>query len=276
MKPSVTDLAEWRELQTRWYQFGAFVPLFRAHGQYPFREIYNIAPDSHPAYASMLYYNRLRYRLMPYIYTLAGEAWHRDGTIMRGLVMDFPQDTVVRRIGDQYLFGPSLLINPVYQSLSVSRLVYLPAGNGWYDLYTGSYHAGGQRIVANAPYERMPVFVREGSIIPTGPELQFTDEKPADPITLYVYGGRDAEFNLYEDENLNYNYEKGDFATIPMHYDATKNELTIGERKGSFKGMLASRTFYVKLIDQKHPQGIGFGREGKKIRYSGKRIVVRL
>lgn len=275
-QPNETDLAEWRELQTRWYQFGAFVPLFRAHGQYPFREIYNIAPETHPAYASMLYYNRLRYRLMPYIYTLAGEAWHRDGTIMRGLVMDFPQDTVVRRIGDQYLFGPSLLINPVYQYRAVNRSVYLPAGNGWYDLYTGRYHAGGQHIIANAPYERMPLFVREGSIIPTGPELQFTDEKPADPITLYVYGGRDAEFNLYEDENLNYNYEKGDFATIAIHYDATKNELIIGERKGSFHGMLQARTFYVKLIDQKHPAGIGFAPEGRKIRYSGKRIVVRL
>ena len=159
---------------TRWYQFGAFVPLFRVHGQFPFREIFNIAPDDHPAYKSFLYYDKLRYRLLPYIYSLAGAAYHDNYTIMRGLAMDFAKDTAVLNIGDQYMFGSSLLINPVYEYKQRSREVYLPKCAGWYDLYSGKWYAGGQKINADAPYERMPVFVKAGSIIPFGPELQYT------------------------------------------------------------------------------------------------------
>jgi len=142
------DLDEWREQMTRWYQFGAFCPLFRVHGQYPYREIFNTAPEDHPAYRSMLYYDRLRYRLMPYLYSLAGMCWQKDYTLMRGLVMDFPGDSTVNNIGDQYLLGPSLLINPVCTFQASSRDLYLPAGQGWYDLYSGKYIAGGQRISA--------------------------------------------------------------------------------------------------------------------------------
>lgn len=276
-RPNDTDLAEWRELMTRWYQFGAFVPLFRVHGQFPFREIYNIAPASHPAYQSMLYYNKLRYRLLPYIYTLAGEAYHHDATIMRGLVMDFAVDTMVNNIGDQYMFGPSLLINPVYTYKATSRSVYLPAGQGWYDLYSGAYYAGGAAIVAEAPYGRMPVFVKEGSIIPAGPELQYTSEKPADPLTIYVYTGKDAAFSLYEDEGVNYNYEKGAFTQIPFNYDEQTRTLTIGERQGSFTGMLRQRTFYIKAIGKANPQGLSLEQEGgKKIKYTGAPITIKL
>src|SRR4029079_6698932 len=134
-KPNAQDLEEWREQMTRWYQFGAFVPLFRAHGQFPTREIFTVAPETHPAYQSMLYYDKLRYRLLPYIYSLAGNAYHNDGTIMRGLVMDFPNDSIASNLNDEYLFGPSLLINPVYTYKERSREVYLPKGAGWYDLY---------------------------------------------------------------------------------------------------------------------------------------------
>ncbi|RYY00221.1 MAG: alpha-xylosidase, partial [Gammaproteobacteria bacterium] len=160
--PSEKDLDEWRELQTRWYQFGAFVPLFRVHGQFPFREIFNIAPENHPAYQSMLYYDKLRYRLMPYIYSLAGAAYHNNGSIMRGLVMDFPADTTVTNLNDQYLFGPSLLINPVYNYGQREREVYLPKTAGWYNFYNGQYFDGGKRIKSDAPYERMPLFVKSG------------------------------------------------------------------------------------------------------------------
>lgn len=275
--PTATDLAEWRELMTRWYQFGSFVPLFRVHGQFPYREIYNTAPEDHPAYQSMLYYNKLRYRLMPYIYTLAGKAYHENYTIMRGLVMDFASDTAVRNTGDQFLFGPSLLVSPVYTYRAVERPVYLPAGQGWYDLYSGKYYNGGTAITAAAPYGQMPVFVKEGSIIPAGPALQYTDEKPADPITLYVYTGKDAVFTLYEDENLNYNYEKGAFAQIPLRYNESSRTLTIGDRQGSFDGMLKQRTFYIRIIGKATPQGIGFEEtKGKKIKYTGKEIAVRL
>lgn len=274
-QPNENDLAEWRELQTRWYQFGSFVPLFRAHGQFPFREIYIIAPENHAAYQSMLYYNKLRYRLLPYTYSLAGHAYHKDYTMMRGLVMDFPEDIQTRNIGDQFLFGPSLLINPVYTYHATGRQVYLPAGRGWYDLYNGKYYEGGVKINANAPYERMPVFVKEGSIIPTGPELQYSDEKPADPITLYVYTGKDAGFILYEDENLNYNYEKGAFAEIPFTYEEASRTLTIGERKGSFEGMLKKRIFYIKTISKDKPAAMNFEQAGTKtIKYTGNKVSV--
>ncbi|MBO9661027.1 MAG: DUF5110 domain-containing protein, partial [Chitinophagaceae bacterium] len=218
-KPNEADLAEWRELMTRWYQFGAFVPLFRAHGQFPFREIYNIAPEDHPAYTSMLYYNKLRYRLMPYIYTLAGNAYHHNATIMRGLVMDFGKDTAVKNIGDQFMFGSSFLVNPVYNYKQTQRKLYLPSGAGWYDLYTGAHYTGGQTITAEASYGIMPVYVKAGSIIPTGPELEYTAQRSADPLIIYVYAGGNGTFELYEDEGLNYNYEKGAFSKIPFSYD---------------------------------------------------------
>jgi alpha-D-xyloside xylohydrolase len=244
------DLEEWREQMTRWYQFGAFCPLFRVHGQFPYREIYNVAPEEHPAYKSMLYYDKLRYRLMPYIYSLAGKTWKEGYTMMRGLVMDFPADTAVQNIGDQYLFGPSLLVNPVYEPGVQSRKLYLPAGTGWYDFYTGRYYPGGQSLAAAAPLERMPLFVKEGAIIPFGPEIQYTGEKPVDTVTVFVYTGKDAHFDLYEDENDNYNYENGKYASIPFDYNEQKKELTIGNRSGSFNGMLQQRTIRVVWIKQ--------------------------
>jgi alpha-D-xyloside xylohydrolase len=251
--PNATDQEEWRELQARWYQYGAFCPLFRVHGQFPYREFYNVAPTGHPAYESMLYYDQLRYRLMPYIYSLAGQAHHQNSTIMRGLVLDFNADPAVRNIADQFMFGPSLLVNPVTDYKARSRQLYLPATTGWFDFYSGQYQAGGQKITATAPLEKMPLYVREGSILPFGPAVQYTTEKPADPITLYVYTGRNASFSLYEDENVNYNYEKGAFATIPLNYDEGTKTLTIGERQGSFPGMVAQRTFRVVWVTKDRP-----------------------
>ncbi|HWB26217.1 MAG TPA: TIM-barrel domain-containing protein [Chitinophagaceae bacterium] len=274
-KPSAADLEEWREQMTRWYQFGAFCPIFRVHGQFPFREIYNTAPDDHPAYKSMLYYDNLRYRLLPYIYSLAGHAYQDNYTIMRGLVMDFSADTAVNNIGDQYMFGPALLINPVYTFHAVSRNMYLPAGQGWYDLYSGAYAAGGQHINAEAPYEKMPVFVKEGSIIPFGPALQYSSEKPADPVTLFVYTGKDASFSLYEDEGTNYNYEKGAFTNIPISYNESSKTLTIGERQGSYSGMLAKRTFNVVWITKDKPVALSFDtKPAATVHYKGNKIII--
>jgi alpha-D-xyloside xylohydrolase len=269
------DLDEWRELNARWYQFSSFVPLFRVHGQFPFREIYNIAPEDHPAYQSMLYYNKLRYRLMPYIYSLAGMTYHKDYTIMRGLVMDFAKDTTVTNIGDQYMFGPSLLINPVYNYKERNKKLYLPAGQGWYNLYNGKYESGGKYLTEDAPYERMPVYVKEGSIIPFGPELQYTAEKPADTITLYVYTGKDAAFTLYEDENTNYNYEKGRFSNIPFVYNEANKTLTIDKREGSFNGMLAKRTFKIIWITKTKSKNLDFvQKEDAIVQYEGAKIAV--
>src|SRR5581483_2410488 len=202
----------------------------------------------HPAYKSMLYYDKLRYRLLPYIYTLNAQVYHNDYTMMRALVMDFGNDTAVKNMADEYMFGPSLLVNPVYEYHARSREVYLPAQTGWYDFYTGAYHAGGQHITAEAPYERMPLFVKEGSILPVGPNLQYTSEKPADTITLFIYTGKDAAFTLYEDEGTNYNYEKGAYANIPMYYNQAKKTLTIAQRKGNFPGMLTARTFNIVWV----------------------------
>ncbi len=275
-RPNEADLAEWRELQTRWYQFGTFVPLFRAHGQFPYREIFNIAPEDHPAYKSMLFYNRLRYRLLPYIYSIAGHAYHRDYTLMRGLAMDFAADKKVLNIGDQYMFGPALLINPVYNYKALSRKVYLPAQCGWYDIYTGTYHAGGKEVTAAAPYERMPLFVREGSIVPTGPALQYTAEKPAGDITLFVYTGKDASFTLYEDEGLNYNYEQGAFTEISLQWQGAGKILTIGDRKGSFTGMPDKRSFHIVVISRDKPLAMDFEQKpAKTVKYAGKQVVVR-
>jgi alpha-D-xyloside xylohydrolase len=276
-KPNAENLEEWRELMTRWSQFGAFVPLFRAHGQFPFREVFNTAPETHPAYQSFLYYDKLRYRLMPYIYSLAGAAYHNDYTIMRGLAMDFGTDTAVLNIGDQYMFGGALLINPVYEYKQTKRELYLPKGAGWYDLYSGKWYAGKQTITAEAPYDRMPVYVKAGSIIPFGPELQYTAEKPADTITLNVYAGADASFDLYEDEGANYNYEKGAYAIIPVKYNEAAKTITIGDRKGSFSGMLQKRTFHINLITPGKTMVLDLdAKPGAAVLYEGKKLIIKL
>ena len=274
-KEGSADLDEWRELNSRWYQFGAFCPLFRSHGQFPYREIYNMAPETHPAYKSMVYVNKLRYRLMPYIYSLAGKTHFEDYTIMRALVMDFNGDKQVENVGDQYMFGPSLMVAPVYQYKARSREVYFPAANGWYDLYSGKYTEGGQKISVDAPYERMPLFAKEGSIVPFGPEIQYASEKQADVITLYVYTGKNAEFTLYEDEGINYNYEKGSFSTIQFKYDETSGKLTIGDATGSFDGMLKSRKFNIVWVSKQKPVAFDLSRNADAtVTYEGKALEV--
>ncbi|MBQ8065785.1 MAG: DUF5110 domain-containing protein [Prevotella sp.] len=281
------DLREWRELQARWAQFGAFVPLFRVHGQWPYREIWNLAGERRghgaaedaaqsPLYRSFLYYDELRYRLMPYLYSMAGWVHLYDYTMMRALVMDFTDDREARDVRDQWMFGPSLMACPVAEYKARNRSVYFPEGRAWYDLYTGAQVVDGKwqnrRLVVDAPYERMPVYVPEGSIIPFGPAMQWCDEKPASLITLYVYGGRDADFVLYEDEGTNYDYERGKYSTIAIHYDEAVRTVTFGRRSGSFDGMLKKRQFNVVLItkdaprplDLEHPEGVTVAYDGRE------------
>ena len=271
------DLKEWRELQTRWNQFGTFIPLFRSHGQWPLREIWNIAPDNHPAYQSFVYYDKLRYRLMPYLYSMAGWAHFKDYTLMRPLIMDFNGDKSVENIGNQWMFGPALMACPVGYYKARNRSVYFPEQCGWYNLYTNEYIEGGQNLIVDAPYEQIPVFVREGAIIPFGPEMQWSDEKPAELINLYVYAGQNGEFQLYEDEGTNYNYEKGKYATIDITYDDSSRTITIGARKGQFNGMLKNRRFNVVLITKDAPRALNLDHpEGRMIEYSGKSVSVKL
>jgi len=267
------NLPEWQELQTRWHQFGAFVPLFRTHGQWPCRELWNIAPEGSPAYESILWYIRLRYRLMPYLYSLAGDIHFKDYTLMRALVMDYPDDVNVRDLDTQWMFGPAFMPCPVSEYGARTREVYFPEG-GWYDFYSGEYIAGGQKLAAVAPFERMPLFVRAGSIIPFGPDIQWTDEFPADNINLFVYSGKDAEFTLYEDDGLSYGYERGEYATIDIKWDDATGTLTFGERKGSFPGMLQDRIFTVFVVNPECPVAYGNENDGTQIRYCGSAISV--
>ena len=272
------DLKEWRELQARWNQFGCFVPLYRAHGQWPLREVWNIAPADHPAYKTIVAYDKLRYRLMPYLYSMAGMVHLKDYTMMRGLVMDFNGDEKVLDIKDQWMFGSALMACPVGEYQKYSREVYLPKQKGWYDFYTGAYHAGGQTIVADAPYDKIPVFIPEGAILPIGPEMQWSDEKKPELIDLYVYAGKDGSYTLYEDEGTNYNYEKGKYAVIDFKYDDARKQVTIGARKGSFDGMLQKRRFNIILVDQKKQQGVNLAKspKGKVVKYAGQAITVKL
>jgi len=281
------DLKEWRELQTRWNQFGAFIPLFRAHGQWPLREIWNIAPEDHPAYKSFVYYDRLRYRLMPYLYSLAAWAHFKDYTLMRALVMDFGGDRQVENIGNQWMLGPSLMACPVGYYKARNRAVYFPKQSGWYDLYTGEKVIGSEKdaasqslnrkLVVDAPYEQIPVYVPEGAIIPFGPDMQWSDEKPAELINLYVYAGKDGQFQLYEDEGTNYNYEKGKWATIDISYDDATRTVSFGKRQGQFPGMLKERRFNIVLVtpDAARPLNLD-NPEGVMVNYNGKAVSVKL
>jgi alpha-D-xyloside xylohydrolase len=275
--PTAEDAEEWRELNARWFEFGTFVPLLRVHGEAPKREMWELGGESHPAYQAELKFDRIRYRLLPYIYSLAGAVTHAGGTIMRPLVMDFRADATARAVTDQYLFGPAFLVSPVTAYKARSRAVYLPSATSWYDFWTGANVTGGQTIDVPAPYDSMPVHVKAGSIIPTGPEIMYTDEKPADPILLWIYAGADGEFTLYEDDGLTYGYEKGASARIPMRWNDTARTLTIGKREGAFAGMQKARTFEVVLVSKAKPVGFSFApKADKSVRYDGSQLDLKL
>jgi alpha-D-xyloside xylohydrolase len=273
--PKPEDVEEWRELVTRWFQFATFCPLLRVHGKPPYREMWYFGGDEgHRAYTTQLAFDRLRYRMLPYTYSVAAAVTHQNGSVMRPLIMDFRDDPAVLGIGDQFLFGPSLLVNPVYASKATRRSVYLPRG-GWYDFWTGVLQEGGRRIDAPAPFDSMPLYVRAGSILPMGPELQYTEEKAADPVTLWVYTGANAAFELYEDDGVSYGYEKGASATIPLRWDEAKGALTIGARAGSFPGMLAAREFRVVFVSRTGAIGHSSLPTGaRSVRYEGRPVVV--
>jgi len=248
------DDPRYRELFIRWFQYGAFCPIFRVHGtRVPNEnELWSYGPE---AQTILTNFDRLRYRLLPYIYSTAWKVTHEKFTPMRPLVMDFPDDTRVRNIGDQFLFGSSLLVNPVTEEGATTRHLYLPKTT-WVDFWTGTTLNGGAYVDAPAPLSSIPLYVRAGSIVPLGPELQYSTEKPADPIELRIYPGADADYTLYEDENDTYNYEKGAYATIAFHWNDQAHSLTIGDRRGSFPGMLTKRAFHVVLVKPGHGTGI--------------------
>jgi alpha-D-xyloside xylohydrolase len=265
---------KFRELFVRWFQFGTFSPIFRVHGtRNPSEnELWSYGAE---AQKILVDYDTLRYRLMPYIYSEAWRVTNERYTLMRPLVMDWRTDVRAQNTGDAYMFGPSILVNPVYTQGATSRSVYLPKAT-WYDFWTGERVGGEQTVQAAAPLDKLPLYIRAGSILPLGPTMEWATEKPEDPIELRVYPGADGEFTLYEDENDNYNYEKGAHATIPMHWDDGAHTLKIGARSGSFAGMLEKRSFRVVIVRRGHGSGILPSASAERtVIYTGAEVSIR-
>jgi alpha-D-xyloside xylohydrolase len=240
----------YQELYARWFEYGAFCPVFRTHGHRDHNEMW--VYDQ--VFPTLLAVDRLRYRLMPYIYSLAWKVTSDDYTIQRPLVMDFRDDPAVREIGDQFMFGPDFLVSPVLTEHATSRSVYLPSGAEWYDFWTGERASGGASITAPAPLNRIPLAVRAGSILPLGPEIEYA-RQATDPIELRIYPGADADFTLYGDEGDSYRYQNGAHATIPIHWNDSTRTLTVGDRAGSYPGMPSEHTFNVVIVSAGH--GVG-------------------
>lgn len=271
--PGGSSNPAYRELFTRWFQYGAFCPIFRIHGTDTPKELWRFGPEYQPILAE---YDTLRYRLMPYTYSQAWQVTQEGSTLMRGLVMDFQNDPRVYDINDEFLFGPALLVCPVTKPGAASRTVYLPAGTRWTDFWTGQTLKGGQTTNSPTPIQTMPLFVRAGSILPMGPEMQYTGEKPSDPIELRIYPGADGTLTLYEDEGNNNGYKKGRSATIPLAWNDKARTLTIGARQGSFPGMLKRLTFQIVWV--RPGQGIGVARTprpSQTIMYTGTPLTVK-
>ena len=262
---------DYNELLTRWFEWSTFCPILRIHGFRTETEMWKWPL----AEKNLLAYDKLRYRLLPYNYSVAWMVTRGGYTQMRALPMDFPADKNVDAVSDQYMFGPAFLVSPVTQPQAVSRPVYLPAGTVWYDFWTGRSQAGGRTVTAAAPLETIPLSVRAGSIVPFGPPLQYAQEEPADPLELRVYRGANGAFTLYEDEGDNYNYEKGIYATIPLTWNQQSSTLTIGARRGRFPGMLARRTFRIVWVRPGH--GVGTepaAQADATVTYAGKAVTI--
>jgi alpha-D-xyloside xylohydrolase len=264
----------YRELYTRWFQFGVFCPILRTHGCGPRREMWLLGEQS---MNTQIKFDNLRYRLMPYIYSVAGKVTHQNYTIMRALTMDFREDAKVGSIWDQYMFGPAFLACPVVEAKAVTRKVYLPGNSPWIDFWTGEQYKGGQEIRANAALETMPLFVKAGSIVPMGQFVQFASERPNALLEIRVYPGANGSFNLYEDEGETYNYEKGNFSIIAFYWDDAKHQLTIGKRKGSYTGMASERKFQIVLVTKNNGNGIELSpKANKTITYKGNKQTIKL
>ena len=286
-----------KELKTRWYQWATFLPLMRNHCSGPMvSELYEMGEEGDWAYDAIVDAVRLRYRLLPYIYSTAGDVVQNSGTMMRPLVMDFASDRRAILLNDEYLFGRSLLVKPVTDPMYTWRdehkhgheiypgvkgaaapyKVYLPKGARWYDFFTNHVYDGGKTVERPCPINEMPVYVRAGSILPYGPDVQCSGEQAWDSLELRVYPGANGTFTLYEDEGDNYNYEQGAFTQIVMTWDDASRTLTIGDRKGKFKGMLAQRTFRVVLVAPDAANGHLPMPVTRTVSYDGRQVKVSL
>ena len=297
---SATKNTMYQELYVRWVQFGAFCPMMRSHGADTPREFFWYGKAGEPVYDALVDAVKLRYSLMPYLYSTAWDVSHNQSTFMRALFMDFINDKKTWNIGNEYMFGKAILVAPVLHAQYTPEQkqdllkenegwgqvkkdngtaiwsvdftqpkdmeVYLPSGCKWYDYWTNEYYEGGQNLKVTTTLNKIPLFVRAGSIIPIGPDVQYTNEKKWDNLIINVYPGADGTFTLYEDEGDNYNYESGAYTEIPMTWNDTSHTLTIGSKKGSYNGMLSERKFTVRT-----PNG-----NEKTITYKGKKVTVKM
>ncbi len=294
--PKKLDDPNYKELYARWIQFGAFCPMMRSHGTDAPREIYHFGKKGDPIYDSIDKSINLRYRLLPYIYSTSWQVTAHQSTMMRALVMDFAKDKQALDINDEYMFGKSLLVNPVTKPMYTrevvkgndttkvadfskikSENVYLPKGTKWFDFWTGEEHNGGQTIAKESPIDIIPLYVKAGSILPIGPEVQYATQKKWDNLEIRVYPGADGKFMLYEDENDNYDYEKGIYSTIMFTWNDARQTLTIDKRNGSFPGMLKKRHFRIVVVSQDNGNGMRPVKKfDKVITYNGKKVEVKL
>ena len=289
------DDPEYRELYVRWLQFGTFTPMMRSHGADAPREIYQFGEKGNKYYDAIEKFINLRYRLLPYIYSTSWDVTANQSSMMRALVMDFSKDKKALDISDEYMFGHSLLINPVTVAMYIkpagngldttqaeafnmvkSKETYLPAATNWIDFWSGEKYSGGLTVSKQTPLDIIPIYVKAGAIIPFGPDVQYATEKKWDNIEIRIYPGANGNFVLYEDENDNYNYEKQMYSTILFQWNDSKRELTIDDRNGSFPGTILKRKFTMVLVKP----GMGAAEKNydsqKEVEYNGKKIVIKL
>lgn len=264
-----------QELMVRWLQYGAFLPIFRIHGNMKAgqgKELYSTTFTAETR-ANLLIANKLRYRLMPYTYSLAWMTTNEDYTPMRSLLFDFRTDPNVKTVGSQYMYGPAFMVSPVTTEGATSRSVYFPGGQ-WYDFWTGQLRNGGNTMTVNAPLSQIPLHMRAGSIVPMGPDIQYANER-ADTIELRIYPGADGAFNLYEDEGDGYNYETGKYATIPITYHDETRNVIIGARKGTFTGLVPKKVFNIVFVGNDHGTGLGItATPDERLEYTGSQVSI--
>ena len=263
----------YQELYARWFEFGAFCPVFRTHGHRPQNEIWSYDKVE----PTLILYDKLRYRLMPYIYSLAWKVSSEDYTIQRPLVMDWRSDPTTWNIGDEFMFGPAILVSPVLEAGASSRTVYLPDAAVWYDFWSGEQDAGHRKLEPAVPIDRMPLYVRAGSILPLGPETEYADQDPNGPIELRIYKGANGEFDLYEDSGDGYEYERGQHSIIRIRWDDQSGVLTIGTCEGDFSGLVEKRMFRIVVVGKGH--GVGeeiTARADREVKYDGREIRIDL
>ncbi|MEM1606569.1 MAG: glycoside hydrolase family 31 protein [Candidatus Bathyarchaeia archaeon] len=268
------ETESYREIFVRWFQWGAFCPIFRVHGTTYAKEPWMFGSEIENI---LVKYIKLRYRLLPYIYSVAWKVTSEGYTMMRPLIMDFREDPMALNIEDQYMFGPAFMVSPVTLPGVPGRRVYLPkTPGGWYDFWTGKRTDGGQVINAPTPLDVMPIHVKAGSIVPMGPILQYAKEKPADPMEIRIYPGADGVFTIYEDDGETYEYERGKYSLIHLEWRDEEKTLSIEKRTGKYPGMLKERTFNIVLVKENHGVGLEEAEPDQTVLYKGKKMLIKL